>query len=46
LVANVWNNGVWHTWDRNGVGGENSSEESVKKAMIESAASVIEQGFI
>ncbi|MCK9459610.1 MAG: hypothetical protein M0R80_08230 [Proteobacteria bacterium] len=46
LVANVWNNGVWHTWDHNGVGGENSKEESVKKAMIEAAASVISQGFI
>ena len=22
--ATVWPNGVWHTWDENGVGGENS----------------------
>ena len=45
-AATVWNNGTWHTWDRDGVGGENSKEESVHKAKIESSASAIMQGFI
>lgn len=46
LLANVWANGTWHTWDHNGVGGENDTEENVKKAKVEAAASVIEQGFV
>lgn len=24
--ATVWRNGTWHTWDRDGVGGENAHE--------------------
>lgn len=46
IAATVWDNGVWHTWDHNGVGGENSIEETVAKAKIEAAASAISQGFI
>ncbi len=46
VVATVWPNGVWSTWDRNGTGGENDSEETVKRAKIEAAASAIAQGFI
>lgn len=46
LVATVWTNGVWHTWDRDGIGGENDSEETVERAKIEAAASAIAQGFI
>ena len=23
-IATVWPNGIWHTWDENGTGGENS----------------------
>lgn len=45
-AATVWTNGVWHTWDRSGVGGENSSESTVEKAKIEAAASAIQQGFV
>lgn len=45
-VANVWANGVWHTWDRSGIGGENSSEPTIERAKVEAAASVIAQGFI
>jgi hypothetical protein len=45
-AATVYNNGVWHTWDESGVGGENSTEESVQIAKIESSASAIMQGFI
>jgi len=45
-VATVWDNGYWHTWDHQGIGGENSVEETVKQAKIEAASSAIEQGFI
>lgn len=30
--ATVWPNGVWHTWDANGTGGENSEEPTVELA--------------
>lgn len=46
VVATVYKNGVWHTWDRQGTGGENSQEDTVARAKIEAAASVIEQGFL
>lgn len=45
-VATVYSNGVWCTWDKNGVGGENSREQTVGRAKIEAAASAIAQGFI
>ena len=45
-VATAYKSGYWHTWDRDGVGGENSRETDVKTAKIEAAASAIEQGFI
>lgn len=49
-VATVWQNmdkkGTWHTWDVNGVGGENWIEDTVAKAKVEAAASAIAQGFI
>jgi hypothetical protein len=45
-AASVWDNGTWHTWDRNGVGGENFIEKTVLRAKIEAAASAIAQGFI
>ena len=45
-AATVWDNGVWHTWDRNGAGGENDAEVTVKKAKVEAAASAVAQGFI
>lgn len=45
-AATVWENGVWHTWDRSGVGGENSREPTAYEAKIEAAAAAIEQGFI
>jgi len=31
-LANVWPNGTWHTWDRNGIGGENGVSPSVAQA--------------
>lgn len=45
-VATVFENGSWFTWDRDGVGGENSQEETVYKAKLQAAASAIDQGFI
>jgi hypothetical protein len=45
-AATVYDNGTWHTWNYDGVGGENSCEETVERAKIEAAASAIQQGFI
>ncbi len=45
-VATVWDNGTWHTWNRNNCGGENAQEKTVELAKIEAAASAIAQGFI
>ena len=44
-IATVWANGHWHTWDRDGAGGENSVEQTVTRAKIEAAGSAILQGF-
>ena len=46
VVATVWGNGVWHTFDRHGSGGENWAESSVDKAKDEAKASAISQGFV
>lgn len=43
--ATVWDNGTWHTWDNEGVGGENWEELTVEKAKIEAAISAAIQGF-
>ncbi len=45
-VATVWSNGVWHTWDRCGIGGENASCPSVRDAKSMALASAVEQGFV
>lgn len=45
-AAIVYDNAVWHTFDCDGVGGENSVELSVPIAKREAAASAIAQGFI
>jgi len=52
-AATVWDTGVWHTWDRDGTGGENGAEwkprsgkPDVERAKIEAAAAAIEQGFV
>lgn len=45
-AATVWENGVWHTWDFNGVGGENSSQDTVSNAQREALLSAINQGFL
>lgn len=56
IVATVWanldNEATWHTWDLDGVGGENdvetasSSNLACRRARAEAANSAIEQGFI
>ena len=46
VAAVVYPNGVWHTFDQRGVGGENDLEETVDRAKVEAAASAIDQGFI
>ena len=43
--ATVWGNGTWHTWDSDGVGGENASERTVAEAKRQAMASAIIQGF-
>lgn len=41
--AEVHSNGTWHTWDANGIGGENSSEDSVEGAKLEATLSLQRQ---
>ncbi len=45
-AAVVYPSGVWHTFNKRGVGGENWKEETVRQAKVEAAASAIQQGFI
>lgn len=44
-VASVFDNGIWFTWDDEGVGGENSVEHSVDAAKAEALLSALNQGF-
>ncbi|MCK5611588.1 hypothetical protein KAR91_57485 [Candidatus Pacearchaeota archaeon] len=44
--AIVYPNGTWHTWDKDGVGGENDTEKTVSEAMRQAYASCVIQGFI
>ena len=44
--ATVWQNGVWHTWDGNGVGGCNSYEKTVELAKAEAMFAAFRQGFL
>ncbi len=46
VAATVWENGVWHTWDHEGCGGENSSEETVSDAKVEAMLSAFNRGFL
>jgi hypothetical protein len=45
-MATVYYNGVWHTWRRDGSGGENSRELSITKAKCEAYHSACKQGFL
>jgi len=42
-LATVWSNGVWHTWDANGTGGENSQEPTVAGAQAEALKALARQ---
>lgn len=44
--ATVWDNGTWFTWDQDGVGGENSEEDTIHKAMYWATLCALRQGFI
>jgi len=44
--ATVFPNGVWHTWDHNGVGGENSSAATVDAAKSEAFEAAKRQVFL
>ena len=44
-IATVWANGVWHTWDKDGCGGENGKESSIAKAQFIAGNCAIRQGF-
>lgn len=43
--ASVWPNGTWHTFDSDGQGGENASDETIEKAMDEAEAAISRQGW-
>ncbi len=44
--ATVFDNGVWHTWDDDGVGGENSREENNSTSISKAIVAALKQGFI
>jgi hypothetical protein len=44
--ATVWPNGVWHTWDADGGGGENDREQTVERAMAAALFASVRQGFL
>lgn len=53
-AATVWDNAVWHTWDRRGIGGENGTPDKfiendkqtqIRLSMIEAERSVLWQGY-
>jgi hypothetical protein len=44
--ASVYPNGVWYTWDEDGIGGENSKEDKVWKAKSSAFTSLVRQGWL
>lgn len=47
--ADVWANGVWHTWDEKGIGGENGEcegREKVRDARDQAMAAIVRQGWV
>lgn len=44
--ATVWPNGVWHTWDSEGCGGENSHEREVWMAKVEAVKALRRQKWL
>lgn len=48
LRANVWDNGTWHTYDKDGIGGENDvcvGPHKVQDARDQVMAAVVRQGW-
>jgi hypothetical protein len=45
IRCTVWSNGVWHTWDERGVGGENACAINVTVAKEEATMAVLRQGW-
>lgn len=45
-AATVYGNGIWWTWDTDGISGENSSEDSIIQAKAEAILSALNQGFL
>ncbi len=43
--ATVWSNGTWHSWDEDGVGGENDCCTTLIDAMDQAVAAVVRQGW-
>jgi hypothetical protein len=43
--AEVWLNGTWWTWDKNGIGGENAREDSVEAAKAAAEDAIVRQGW-
>ena len=46
--ANVWANGVWHSWDTDGIGGENGvcdGPNRINDARDQAMAAVVRQGW-
>lgn len=43
--CSVWPNGIWHTWDEHGTGGENSTEPSELQAREAGTLAVVRQGW-
>jgi hypothetical protein len=43
--CSVWLNGIWHTWDKNGTGGENAREDSVEAAKAAAEDAIVRQGW-
>lgn len=46
VIATAWANGTWHTWDRDGIGGENDREPSLRRAKEIATGAAVLQGFI
>jgi hypothetical protein len=46
VFATVWTKGMWHTWDKNGVGGENGVAKSVGTAIHEAMKALLRQGWV
>ncbi len=44
--ATVWPNGTWHTWGKDGAGGENDKEVDISDAKREAFHALERQGWV